>query len=258
MPQNPLSERTILAHNMLEFNSRLAIVDVKLQPLTSGIDSNLQDLVPAAMISRDAWNQRRKENADYLEAVLRWLKNKGVKQIIKLVVRDDKDGPCSDEAIERCLQICDIRYLDWNKEDLCIQTLLDGQAKNIFEISLYSSGKDSILWGWSSNDGLRCLEKVRPPRQPVLCRLRYNANSLPVGKGHSKYKPSKYTREAEPNLDTDRSKDGIETEERIYRNVKNFMKRVAEIPERQIEVEPHIYDPRVLKESSVKDQKIEE
>lgn len=70
--------------------------------------------------------------------------------------------------------------------------------------------------------------------------------------------PVSTAREAEPNLGTDRSKDGIETEERINRNVKHFMQRVAEIPERQIRVQRHIYAPRVLEESSVKDQKIEE
>lgn len=165
MPQNPLSQMTLEAHDMLKFNSRLAIVDVTLQPLTAGTglsDSNMQGLVPAAAISRDARDQRRKENADYLEAVLKWLKDtKGVKQIIKLVVRDDKDGPCSDEVIERCLKIYDIRYLDWHKEDICVQTLLEGQAKNLVELSLYSSGKDSTFWSWSSNDGLRRLEKVR-------------------------------------------------------------------------------------------------
>lgn len=165
MPQNPLNTMTLEAHNMLKFNSRLAIVDVRLQPLTAGTglsDLNVQGLVPAAMMSRDARDQRRKENANHLEAVLKWLKDtKGVKQIIKLVVRDDKDGPCSDEAIERCLKIYDIRYLDWQKEDICVQTLLEGQAKNLVEVSLYSSGKDSTLWSWSSNDGLRQLERVR-------------------------------------------------------------------------------------------------
>ncbi|OJJ79396.1 uncharacterized protein ASPGLDRAFT_85848 [Aspergillus glaucus CBS 516.65] len=197
-----------------------------LQPLTArtGLsNSSMQGLVPAATMSRDTWDQRRKENADHLEAVLKWLKDtKGVKQIIKLVVRDDKDGPCSDEVIERCLKIYDIRYLDWQKEDICVQTLLEGQAKNLVEVSLYSSGKDSTLWSWSSNDGLHRLEKLK--------KVILNINP-----------------------------DGIETVERTKRNAEHFKKRVEEIPERQIQVNYHIDPPRGLEDpSSDKDQKIED
>lgn len=260
MPQNPLNTMTLEAHDMLKFNSRLAIVNVRLQPLTAGTrlsESNMQGLVSAATVSRDAWDQQRTENADHLEAVLKWLKDtKGVKQIIKLVVRDDKDGPCSDDVIERCLKTYDIQYLDWQKEDICVQTLLEGQAKNLVEVSLYSSGKDSTLWSWSSNDGLRRLEKVRHLPSvnrgttlihPQLKKVTLNINPVSAARG------------AEPILITDCPKDGIETVERTKRNAEHFKKRVEEIPERQIHVDYHIDPPRGLEDPSPdKDQKIEE
>jgi hypothetical protein len=148
---------------MLNFASTLALVEVKLQRATPEADSTDFDAIgpldPATLIARR--KARRIKNAETLLDVFTWLKSKHVKRIIKLVVRDDEDGPCDDETIEACLQMFDIRYLDWNKEDLCIRTLLNGKVSKLVELWLYASGNNSVLWGWSSVGGLRDLQQVR-------------------------------------------------------------------------------------------------
>jgi hypothetical protein len=86
---------------------------------------------------------------------------------VKLVVNDDPDLPCRDETIEECLTDFDIRYLDWNKDDICIKSLKE-KAENLRELWVSWSGRNSTLFGWSNREhGLRSLSQVR--HQGVKC-----------------------------------------------------------------------------------------
>ena len=88
------------------------------------------------------------------------LRERGVKQILKVTVRDDHERPCTDRVIRRCLDGFDIRYLDWDKRDLCIDVVRAACPK-IAELTLYSSGRQAVLRSWTAPSGLCGLNQVR-------------------------------------------------------------------------------------------------
>jgi hypothetical protein len=149
---------TKFTYDCLIFESTLAHVELKLltykeyvQVLPSS--TGMTDLV-------ESRNLLRKENQDSITGLMDWLWKKGVRRIIKLVVRDDREAPCSDETVESCLEGFDIRYLDWHKDDLDIQTIVTGQATQLTEIHLYCSGSNAVLRQWSSSEGLGRVREV--------------------------------------------------------------------------------------------------
>jgi hypothetical protein len=111
----------------------------------------------------------RDKNADYLSKMMIWLRDtKKVKRILRLVVHDNHEWQCRDETIEECLRGWDIRYLDWNKRDLSVDTI-KGQAEKLVELWLMWSGTNTSLIGWMDSEfGL----KTRLPRvSPSLLSL---------------------------------------------------------------------------------------
>jgi len=92
--------------------------------------------------------------------VFKMLKEKKVKRILKLKVRDNQQAPCSDEFIEACLKDFDIRYLDWNKPNLCSDVVI-ASAPRVAEVWLYSTGTTSVLRSWAGSNGLANLRQLR-------------------------------------------------------------------------------------------------
>jgi hypothetical protein len=100
-----------------------------------------------------------------------WLQEKKkVKKILKVVV-DDKNHPHRDEDIEGVLgpergpanlKSFDVEILDWRKFDIC-PVVIQNAAPNVRELHLQWSGKNSVLRGWSDDDGL--------PKLPYLQRI---------------------------------------------------------------------------------------
>jgi hypothetical protein len=88
------------------------------------------------------------------------LKQKKVKRILKLKVRDNQQVPCSDEFIETCLKDIDVRYLDWNKPNLCADVILAG-APRAAEVWLYATGSTAVLRSWAGSNGLANLRQLR-------------------------------------------------------------------------------------------------
>lgn len=82
-----------------------------------------------------------------------WLHQKGVRRVLTVIV-DDIKNPHSDEAIEKSLKNLKVEVLDWQKLDLCPQTIqrVGGDLK---ELHLHWSGSNAALRGWSGPDGLR-------------------------------------------------------------------------------------------------------
>lgn len=79
-----------------------------------------------------------------------------------LVVEDNEMFPCSEMAIRNCLaKLKDVRYLDWRRPNLSIQTLEEAGARNIVELWLYSTGINAVLSSWADQGGLQTLEKLR-------------------------------------------------------------------------------------------------
>lgn len=103
----------------------------------------------------------RDSRMDIVIDFFKWLRNtKKVERIVKLVVRDNQSFPCTDETIEKCLEKFDIRYLDWNKNDICIQTL-QKHTGNLRELWVSWSGRNSTLFGWLNKEhGLKCFKQV--------------------------------------------------------------------------------------------------
>lgn len=85
-----------------------------------------------------------------------WLKDKGVKHIIKVIVQDSTDCHC-DEAIEKCLSPFRIDVLDWSKPDLDPEMLCNA-CSDIKELHLRWGANNAILRAWGEPEGLRRLK----------------------------------------------------------------------------------------------------
>jgi hypothetical protein len=108
--------------------------------------------LPQAQIDQDTQSP--------VPVIFKWLRDKKlVKSILKVVVKDDQTFPCRDDEIEAALKGLDVRYLDWNKLDLCSETI-HLAAPAVKELWLYSSGNNSVLRGWAQADGLGKLTHV--------------------------------------------------------------------------------------------------
>lgn len=95
--------------------------------------------------------------------IFNWLRDNHVKKILKVIVIDD--GPelsHTDRAIEIALKGLEIEVWDWKKLDLCTEVILK-TAPNVRDVSLYSSGNNAVMMGWSSTDGLGKFPNVRCP-----------------------------------------------------------------------------------------------
>lgn len=92
--------------------------------------------------------------------IFKWLARQHVKTVLKVAVIDDAYPSHSDKAIERCLSRFDIRVWNWYKVDLSCSVILKA-AKHVRDVTLYSSGNNAVLMGWSSPEGLLKLQDVR-------------------------------------------------------------------------------------------------
>lgn len=111
-------------------------------------------------MSKSSQDEECKGRRDY-EAIFQWLKNNSVKQIIHLFVEDNKPCPHSDESIELALRdLKVIKTWDWHKSDIGSTTLLKA-APDVQEIVLYWSGRNAVLRGWSEEEGLNRLPKLK-------------------------------------------------------------------------------------------------
>jgi hypothetical protein len=115
--------------------------------------------------SDDASKGRR----DY-ETIFNWLRKKGVKNIIHLLVEDAPAHSHSDESIERALKDFKvIKTWEWLKTDIDSETLVKA-APSVREVVLYWSGNNAVLRGWGEAEGLhrlRNLEKITVHGTPV-------------------------------------------------------------------------------------------
>lgn len=65
----------------------------------------------------------------------------------------------SDENIEKALGGFKIENWDWQKVDLCIDTIATA-APEVKEVHLYWSGNNAILRGWGAQGGLNQLSRL--------------------------------------------------------------------------------------------------
>ncbi|KAL8857682.1 MAG: hypothetical protein Q9178_005717 [Gyalolechia marmorata] len=134
------------------FEPMMSSVRIDLRDTES--EEDLRALTPEGKFKRWADMQ------GYLTVVFKWLKDeKKVKSIMRLVVRDRGPIFCSDETVEKCLEGLEVRYLDWDRPDMCTDTLLT--TPDLVQVDLYWSGLKAVLSSWGDTNGLRKLQRLR-------------------------------------------------------------------------------------------------
>jgi hypothetical protein len=160
-PVNPIvPDAESYYEKVLDCTQTMSQVDLIIAPLSTedGMPKNpsADEAEMKGQQTLDQWT----DDMRTLQKVFDMLRGKGVQRILKLMVRDNLRRPCSDEVIQSCLDGFDVRYLDWNKPDLCADVVL-AKAPKLVELWLYSSGRNAVLRGWAGNNGLCNLNQVR-------------------------------------------------------------------------------------------------
>ena len=96
--------------------------------------------------------------------LFKWLADRKVTSIIDLVIPDSLQHPMDDDFVQ--LNILDkfsITSLDWRKLDINVNILTDSaKSKDSLQyVKLYSSGNWSVLFHWTSSDGISKLQKLK-------------------------------------------------------------------------------------------------
>lgn len=94
-----------------------------------------------------------------MSSIFQWLKDHNVESVLKVIVVDDVEPCHSDEVIESCMRNLNTRVWNWSKIDLCCDVINDS-APLVEDVTLYSSGNNAVLVGWSSSAGLAKLKNV--------------------------------------------------------------------------------------------------
>ena len=89
-----------------------------------------------------------------------FLRNKGVKRIVRVVVADQEGIAHSDEAIERALIGFEVEIWDWQRFDICTETIA-WAAPGVEQAHLYWSGNNAVLWGWSEKNVLDRMTRLK-------------------------------------------------------------------------------------------------
>ncbi|KAI1825479.1 hypothetical protein F4861DRAFT_501270 [Xylaria intraflava] len=117
----------------------------------------------------------RKRGLSHLVTVFNWLRKNHVEKIVKIMVIDDTDPSHSDASIEEALREFGVEVWDWKKLDLSTDVIWRATTaagnKDVSvarEISLYSTGNNSVLMGWASPQGLTNEEKFPALRKVNL------------------------------------------------------------------------------------------
>lgn len=150
----PLTPKTMKLHQKLPLEPMLACVEL-------GLDDRSNTAATAegaGRAQRTLIQQDRKARENRVKSLFEWLRVRQVKRIVRLVVYDNPEMPCRDHVIRDCLRGFDIRYLDWDKEDMSVDVVKDA-TPNVRELWLSWSGRNSVLLGWcNETDGLRMLK----------------------------------------------------------------------------------------------------
>lgn len=109
-------------------------------------------------MSRKTW-EGQKEELQEVPLILRWLRQKEVKSILRLVVPDCRLNPLAEDGLCTCLEDFGVVKLNWRRLDLGIEPILS-LASTLTVLYLYSSGNWAVFSHWVSEGGLQKLEKV--------------------------------------------------------------------------------------------------
>ncbi|KAH6962345.1 hypothetical protein BKA56DRAFT_679161 [Ilyonectria sp. MPI-CAGE-AT-0026] len=90
--------------------------------------------------------------------IFEWLAaKKGVKHILKVVVDDTREPSHPDEVIEDALKEFKVEVLDWQRLDICPETICR-VGQYLRDVHLHWGGNNAVLRAWSEPDGLARLQ----------------------------------------------------------------------------------------------------
>ena len=103
---------------------------------------------------------RDSSGRDDMTVLFEFLREKQVKRIIRVIVADRDRDAHSDVAVEIALSCFNVEIWDWQKFDICTETIASA-APDAQEIHLYWSGKNAVLWGWSDREVLKRMKELK-------------------------------------------------------------------------------------------------
>ena len=103
---------------------------------------------------------RDSRGRDDMTVLFEFLREKQVKRIIRVIVADRDRDAHSDVAVELALSYFKVEIWDWQKFDICTETIACA-APDVEEIHLYWSGKNAVLWGWSDKEVLKRMKELK-------------------------------------------------------------------------------------------------
>ena len=97
---------------------------------------------------------------DDMTVLFQFLRKKKVERIVRVIVVDKDKIAHSDEAVEIALGGLKVEIWDWQKFDICTETIATA-APDVEEVHLYWSGNNAVLWGWSEEEVLKRMKELK-------------------------------------------------------------------------------------------------
>ena len=103
-------------------------------------------------------NSKGSDDMTVIFAFLR--EEKKVERIIHVIVADQNGIAHSDAAIESSLKDFKVEIWEWQKFDICTETIANA-APDVEQVHLYWSGNNAVLRGWSDAEVLKRMGKLK-------------------------------------------------------------------------------------------------
>ena len=97
---------------------------------------------------------------DDMTVLFQFLRRKKVERIVRVIVADKDENAHSDEAVEIALGGLKVEIWDWQKFNISTETIATA-APDVEEVHLYWSGNSAVLWGWSEEEVLKRMKKLK-------------------------------------------------------------------------------------------------
>ena len=151
---------------------------------------------------------------DDMTVLFQFLREKKVKRIVRVIVADKDRDAHSDAAVEIALRSFRVEIWDWQKFDICTETIASA-APDVEEMHLYWSGKNAVLWGWSDREVLKRMKELKKIYLHTT-QVRASAPNRKVRGLENRGKLMNHT-----------SSQGLETAQRSRENVNKFKDRIG-------------------------------
>ncbi|KAH6975043.1 hypothetical protein BKA56DRAFT_589953 [Ilyonectria sp. MPI-CAGE-AT-0026] len=81
-----------------------------------------------------------------------WLRKRGVRKILEVVVIDSEESSHSDESIQNALEGFEVEIWDWRRSDIT-SSVIASSSSVVKDLTLYFSGNETILEDWCGSGG---------------------------------------------------------------------------------------------------------